>query len=250
MSAGRPGRPHVLGVTGGIGAGKSAFCRALLEAFQLPAIDADALGHEALHPGTTVYEALVARFGESFLDPVGRFDRARLGAHVFSEASALADLNAIVHPWILERIELRVAALMASGYTGIILLDAALLLEWIDRYRPDGIVLVRAPRETRLVRLGARGLSRDEALRRMAAQRSEEDWVRDLTARYDRAHDAGQSETAEGVPEPGTGQPRRTFWICENDGDLAQLEVRARGLYAEIIRAWGLPPLEAAEEGE
>ena len=61
--SGQPGPPRVLGITGGIGVGKSALCRLLVEAFQLPAIDADALGHEALHPGTTVYEALVALTG-------------------------------------------------------------------------------------------------------------------------------------------------------------------------------------------
>lgn len=178
-----PAAPKVLGITGGIGSGKSTLAKILEETYQVPLIDADGLGHDALRPGSPVQDALIARFGEQIANPDGEIDRARLGQIVFRDPAALHDLNALVHPWIHERVLGRLLALKASGYAGILLLDAALLLDWLARFRPDGIVWVSAPLEDRLVRLERRGLARDEALRRIEAQRSDDgaralvDWV-------------------------------------------------------------------------
>lgn len=196
--------PPVLGVTGGFGSGKSTVCQLLVDAHGLPLIDADRLGHDALHPGSTVYEALLARFGDDILDEGGAVRRAALAAKVFQDPSALAALNALVHPWILERIEARVLALKASGYAGIILLEAALLLDWTHRYRPRGILLVAAPLESRLDRLEARGFPRADAERRIRHQATDE------------------------------AMREQVDWVLHNEGDLGALRGRLQRLWPEI----------------
>lgn len=203
------GQTRLLGITGGIGTGKSTLARILATEFGPPLLDGDALGHEALLPGSTVFEAVLARFGEDLLGPDGRISRPELARIVFADPAALADLEAITHPWILERIETRRRALSASGYAGIILLDAALLLDWVEELAPDAIVVVTAPREHRLARLGRRGLDEAEARRRMEHQRSEQEWT------------------------------PRADWIVENDGDVDDLARKARALWAEVCARWG-----------
>jgi dephospho-CoA kinase len=168
MSAG--GEPFLVGVTGPIGSGKSLLCRILAEKHGCPVIDADRLGHEAIDPGGAARNAVVARFGDAVLGPGGGIDRTRLAALVFGDAVALAALESVSHPIILAEVERRVAALKASGYAGIILLDAAVLPAWLDRLRLAALVLVRAALDVRLHRLEARGLDREEAQRRIAAQ--------------------------------------------------------------------------------
>ncbi|MEZ4653087.1 MAG: dephospho-CoA kinase [Candidatus Eisenbacteria bacterium] len=204
------GPPYVLGVTGGIGTGKTTLVRAWVEEFEPPLIEADRLGHEALLPGSTVYESLVARFGDEVVRTDGSIDRGRLAQIVFRDEAALIDLNGLVHPWILERIEARVEALKASGYAGIILLDAALLLEWIHRYRPHGVVVVTAPLADRLERLEKRGMSREESERRISHQRPESEWTSEAD------------------------------WVVENTGSLEDLANTARSLWARIRSHWKL----------
>ncbi|MFN8549407.1 MAG: dephospho-CoA kinase [Candidatus Eisenbacteria bacterium] len=212
--------PFVLGVTGGIGAGKSTLCRLLEEAHGVPLLDADRLGHEALVPGTTVYEAILARFGEEARGPGGALKRSFLGERVFRDPAALRDLNALVHPWILERIESRLSALKASGHDGIVLLDAALLLDWLDRFRPSAVVLVVAAREVRLERLERRGVPRPEAERRMAAQ-----------------------------VELETTQDPRIDWVIDNSGSRAELARRAAELWRSVLerQAGGSPGTKQGE---
>lgn len=177
-------RPFLVGVTGGTGSGKSLFCRFLAESRGCPVIEADALGHQALLAGSGVDQRVRERFGPSILDSAGQIDRAALARRVFASPDDLAGLNRLVHPWILERILERIAALLAAGYAGIILLDAALLPDWIDALRPDAVVLVRAPVALRLERLGAKGIDRTEAARRVQAQerldpeRERPGWIR------------------------------------------------------------------------
>ncbi len=192
-----------LGITGGIGAGKSAFARMLRNLRGWPLLEADRIGHEALEPESRVFTAVVERFGEGVLDPSGEVDRKRLGSIVFSSASDLADLNRIVHPFILERLREEVAALREGGWTDTILVDAALLLDWLGHFRPQWIVLVRSPRRLRLRRLERRGLSRAQAEKRIESQR--------------------QMET---VPEAD--------WVIDNDEGLSKLRVAARKLTREL----------------
>jgi len=208
---------RILGITGGIGAGKSRLARLLEELFDAPVIDADQLGHSALEPGSSVYEAVLARFGDDLVGERGEIVRSKLAAIVFNEEGALTDLERIVHPWILDRVQARVAALKASGYVGIIVFDAALLLDWLPLFRPDGIAVVVARREFRLARLAGRGMSSNEAERRMDHQRADETW----------------GSAAD--------------WVIENSGSLEDLERSARRLWQDAKKRWGWERSEGEE---
>lgn len=165
---------RVIGVTGRLGSGKSALCRIMQRRYGVPVIDADAIGHEALDPGGPILDRLVERFGEEILCSGGGVDRARLAAIVFGDAGALSDLDAIVHPWLVDRILERLRALRESGEVGIVLIDAALLLSWVDRIPFERIVWVRSTEETAVRRMRERGMSAAEAVRRLGLQLSED----------------------------------------------------------------------------
>jgi dephospho-CoA kinase len=163
----------VVGVTGRIGSGKSTLCRMLVERFGCALIDADAIGHAALEDVASVRDAVLARFGREILDRTGRIDRSRLARIVFADARALDDLNRIIHPTIVAEVLRRLAALRLQHGVGIVLLDAALLLDWRDRLECDRIVLVRCPDEMLVERLHGRGMTAAEARQRLERQEGE-----------------------------------------------------------------------------
>ena len=100
---------HVIGLTGGIGAGKSLVAE-ILESLGARVVDADKVGHEVYAPGTEGFLAVVEAFGEEVVDANGQIDRAQLGAKVFGDASELEKLTAIVHPRIRQMVDDRIAA--------------------------------------------------------------------------------------------------------------------------------------------
>lgn len=134
-------------------------------------IDADALAREVVEPGRPGLAAVVERFGPDVLDGDGRLDRPRLAALVFEDAAARADLNAIVHPLVAAE-SLRLMA--AAPADSVVVLDVPLLVE-AARSGYDVVVIVEAPEDVRLERLVGRGMNRDDARRRMAAQASDGD---------------------------------------------------------------------------
>ena len=149
---------RVIGLTGGMGTGKSEVAAALA-ALGAEVIDADREGHLAYRSGTPGWQRVVERFGRDILGSDGQVDRSKLGSLVFGDPRALAALNAAVHPLIRERIEARLAELSAGG-TGVVVLDAALLYQagWNDR--TDEVWVVTAPPEAAAERLRAqRGMS-------------------------------------------------------------------------------------------
>ncbi|MEE6265793.1 dephospho-CoA kinase [Streptomyces diastatochromogenes] len=158
-----------VGLTGGIGAGKSAVSR-LLASYGAVIVDADKIAREVVAPGTPGLAAVVAEFGADVLTPDGTLDRPKLGALVFSDPEKLKALNAIVHPLV----GARSAELEASaGTDAVVVHDVPLLTENGLAPLYDLVVVVDATPETqmdRLVRL--RGMTPDEAAQRMAAQAS------------------------------------------------------------------------------
>jgi len=163
-----------VGLTGGIGAGKSAVAD-LLEEHGAVLIDADRIAREVVEPGGPAYQPLIDRFGPAIVDAEARIDRPALAAVVFSDAEALADLNAITHPAIGAEMARRKDA--AAGTDAVVVLDIPLLkAEHRETMSLDAVVVVDAPVETALERLvEIRGMTREDAQSRMAAQVSREE---------------------------------------------------------------------------
>jgi dephospho-CoA kinase len=168
---------NVTGITGRIGSGKSTLARILARKFGCPLMSADELGHEALQRDPRIRAAVLERFGPGILDPEGGIDRSLLASLVFTDHQALCDLNALVHPWIVEQVLARLAVLRDRGYAGIVLIDAALLLDWTDRLPCDRIVVVCCADETAVRRLAGRGIGEADARRRLAGQDPEDRFI-------------------------------------------------------------------------
>jgi dephospho-CoA kinase len=153
----------VVGLTGGIGAGKSTVAQ-MLSAYGAAVIDVDGLGHVVLQPGGKAHDAV--------LDAFGTVDRRQLGAIVFADADALARLTAISHPAInAELIEV-----LAGLDADVVVLDMAILAESnLGRGMYEVVVTVEAPTELRVARATARGMTETDVRRRIAAQASESD---------------------------------------------------------------------------
>ncbi|MFI0371682.1 dephospho-CoA kinase [Actinomadura sp. 1N219] len=158
-----------VGLTGGIGSGKSEVSARLRERGAV-VIDADKIAREVVEPGTSGLAAVVAEFGEGVLLPDGALDREKVGRIVFSDPERLAALNAIVHPLVGERTRELMDAAPADS---VVVYDVPLLAEngLADMY--DEVVVVDAPEEVQLDRLVARrGMTEEDARARMASQAS------------------------------------------------------------------------------
>ncbi len=158
-----------LGLTGGIGSGKSTVT-AMLRERGVPVLDADPLAHQLLEPGQAAYEEAVQEFGKQILRPDGTIDRSKLGAIVFADAAKRAKLNQMTHPRIRAITEEWFASMEHPGGPDFALEDAALIIESGGRGDFDRIVVCWCRPEQQLERLLARGLSREDAERRIAAQ--------------------------------------------------------------------------------
>jgi dephospho-CoA kinase len=160
----------VIGLTGGMGAGKSTVA-ALLAELGAAVIDADRIGHEVYRPGSEGFRRLVETFGPGVVDADGTIDRRALGALVFADRAALARLNAIVHPLIAAEIARRLAAVRETGFRGPIVIEAFGLLEAGWRPLMDHVWVVSTARANAIARVVAsRGLAREEVERRLEAQ--------------------------------------------------------------------------------
>ncbi|MFD6245476.1 dephospho-CoA kinase [Streptomyces roseolus] len=192
-----------IGLTGGIGAGKSEVSR-LLVSYGAVLIDADRIAREVVEPGTEGLAAVVAAFGESVLAEDGTLDRPKLGSIVFADPERLATLNALVHPLVGARsAELESAA----GPGDVVVHDVPLLTENGLAPLYDLVVVVDASPETQLDRLvRLRGMAEEEARARMAAQ----------------ATRAARLEIAD--------------LVIDNDGPLDALEPQVRKVWEELER--------------
>lgn len=160
----------VIGLTGGIGSGKSTVARLFAE-HGARVIDADKIGHDVYRPGTSAWEGVVAAFGRDVIAADGTIDRAVLGRRVFADPAARARLNAIVHPLIGMEIQTRLEAARQADDGRPVVIEAALLLDAGWRPLADVVVVVVAPRTAIFERLQAqRGLAAADVEARIAAQ--------------------------------------------------------------------------------
>lgn len=163
--------PHdtklLVGLTGGIAAGKTAVAE-LLRAHGAVIVDADVLAREVVEPGTPGLAAIVKRFGTDVLNEDGSLNRTALGAVVFADEAARADLNAIVHPLVRSLGAERIAA-APSGSLVVSVIPLLVETGQVDSF--DVVVLVDCDEDVQLARLQSRnGLSLDDARARVAAQ--------------------------------------------------------------------------------
>lgn len=190
----------VVGLTGGIGSGKSTVA-AMLARRGAVVIDADAIAREVVAQGTPALAALVERFGPGILDSAGNLDRKALAALAFADEESRKALEAITHPAIGEEFLRRISGAPEGS---IVVHDVPLLVEGGMAERYAAVVVVEAPREVRLDRLEQRGIDRADAEARMAAQ----------------ATDAERREVAT--------------WVVDNSGDLQALDAQVDAIWADL----------------
>jgi dephospho-CoA kinase len=177
----------VIGLTGGIASGVTLVAR-MLRDLGARVIEADQVSREVVRPGTDAFRAIVDAFGPEVVASDGTLDRQRLGRIIFADPAARARLNAITHPAIRRRIWDEIAEIRRAAPDATVVVDIPLLLDTAgpETFDLDGIVVVRATPDLQMNRMTVRdGLSRDEAQRRLDAQRpvalkaADADWVID-----------------------------------------------------------------------
>jgi dephospho-CoA kinase len=173
-----------IGLTGGIASGKSAVAGMLRElGFQV--LDADGLAHTLIEPGQPAYQEVLRQFGTHVLQADGRIDRGKLGAVVFADEEKLARLNAIVHPRVEEEMIRTFVKWERDGVRDVAFVEAALLVEAGYQKKLDGLIVTWCRPEQQMERLLARGMSKAEAERRIAAQMPTKEKLRYATEKID-----------------------------------------------------------------
>lgn len=158
------------GLTGSVASGKSTAAR-MFEGLGAKIIDADHIGHELLGSSLSAYQEIVHRFGDDILDSSGEIDRKQLGALVFSDPKKLKDLNAIVHPKIIARVEQLAEEHAAAHPKDVILVDAALIFEAGIGANFRKMIVAWCRPEQQIERLREQtGISRQAAEQRIASQ--------------------------------------------------------------------------------
>jgi dephospho-CoA kinase len=181
------GKLRYVGLTGGIGTGKSTVGQMLRDA-GVPVIDADVLAREVVAPGQPAHAEVAAAWPD-VIQPDGTIDRRRLGHRVFSDPAARARLEAITHPRIQEKALELGRALEAAGHR-LAFYEASLLVETGGHRRFDGLVVVTASEEQQIARVMARDRStREQALARLRAQMPPEEKRRAATHVIDNSGD-------------------------------------------------------------
>ena len=165
---------RLIGLTGGIAAGKSTIGRRLAQRGAIR-IDADELAREAVAPGSPGLARIAKRFGAGLVRDDGALDRVALGAIVFGDAAALEDLNAIVHPEVRKLFRERVECARAADSEAIVVYEVPLLVETDARDEPwDLVVVAEADAETRVSRMTSlRGMTAEDARQRISRQGSD-----------------------------------------------------------------------------
>jgi dephospho-CoA kinase len=163
-----------VGLTGGIGSGKSEVAR-LLAAHGAVVVDADQLAREVVAPGSEGLGAVVELFGPGVLTPDGSLDRAAVAAQVFADPAARARLESVIHPRVRALAAQREAESVAADPDAVVVHDVPLLVETGQQHAYDVVLVVDVPVETQVARLvQGRGMAPDEARGRIAAQATRE----------------------------------------------------------------------------
>ena len=168
---------RIIGVTGGVGAGKSTVLEYLQRVYHAEVILADTVGHEFMEPGEAAYKQILEEFGAEVLSKDGRIDRKILGSVVFADQKKLQRLNAIVHPQVKKEILRRIAQAEADGRQYAVV-EAALFLEENYDAFCDETWYIYTNEEKRRARLkGSRGYSDERVSQIFSSQRTHEEFL-------------------------------------------------------------------------
>jgi len=192
----------VIGLTGGIGSGKSIVAQFLAELGAV-IIDADKVGHEVFKPGTEAWQEVVTTFGKQILNTKGEIDRKKLSEIVFGNPELLSRLNKIMHPKMNEVVKAKLKEYQRQGVE-VVVLEAPLLIEAGWTSLADEVWAVVAPKSAVSKRLTEKGLSKKEALARIRSQLSTEERV------------------------------KHAHVVINNDGDLDKLKAKVKNLWQEL----------------
>jgi len=191
----------LIGLTGGIGSGKSEVARLLREK-AVKVIDADSLAKEIAESDSRVREELIQQFGEGVYSAEGRLNRKALAEIIFRDPRARQTVESIVHPRVLQAIRDKVTSAEGEEGLEVAIVEAALVYESGLDHQLDAVAVVNAPLEACIQRTQKRdGLSREQVLQRLAAQMPLEEKV------------------------------RRANYVIENDGSLEELAQRVEEFY-------------------
>ena len=159
----------VIGLTGGIACGKNTMAE-MFQSFGAYVIDADLIAHQLLKDDPSVKQKVVATFGESVLNDKGEIDRPKLGRIVFDRPDCLRSLNEIVHPSVVKLMMDEIERKRSSDEHAAIVVNVPLLIEADLTCMVDSVVLIYADEDVQLQRLAQRGLSQEDALKRVRSQ--------------------------------------------------------------------------------
>ena len=193
----------VIGLTGGIGSGKSTVSQFLAELGAV-IIDADKVGHEAFKPNTEAWREVVATFGSQILTPSDEIDRKKLGEIVFNNAEAMSRLNHIMHPRMYDMIEAQIEEYRRQGID-VVVLEAAVLIEANWTPLADEVWVAVSPEALVLKRINEqRGLEEAQTLARIRSQISNEERIKYADV------------------------------VINNDGDLDETKAKVRALWEKL----------------
>jgi dephospho-CoA kinase len=196
----------VIGLTGGIGTGKSEVAR-IFQELGAVLINADQIGHQAYAPHSEIWQEVVNSFGKEILQPSGEIDRQKLGSIVFADPDQLTRLNRIMHPRMARMVAEQIQELVEQG-TDVVVVEAALLFEAGWDNMADEIWSTDAPEALIIKRLQSRsGLSQEEARKRIDSQMSAEE------------------------------RRSRSQVVVDNSGDLVELDRIVRSIWDRRVKA-------------
>ena len=166
----------VIGITGGIGSGKSVVTSLLRDKFDAAVIDTDTIGHEVMEIGKSAYKKVVEIFGNKVIAEDGSIDRKKLGSLVFDNRELLCKLNDIIHPAVEAEVDKRIAEFTQKKYK-YIALETALLIKVGYNRKCDKVWFVYADKDIRLKRLyDNRGIGKEKAGKIFESQNTEEEF--------------------------------------------------------------------------
>lgn len=185
----------VLGITGGVGTGKSTVLDILKNRYLFHVFEADRIGHEVIKPATFVYKKIVEHFGDEVLKEDGSIDRQKLSKIVFADREELEYLNRLVHPEVINELEERIKRISSSESDACFVIESAILFETeLDRMC-DKVWYVRSDDEKRIERLReSRGYTDDKIQKIIAQQLNDEEFEAKADATIDNSGSVEETE--------------------------------------------------------